>query len=197
VEQIPLQHDPRWILLNSREWTCPSCGEPHNGPFDLACGKPDPWPGQDGPNDYVPNSAVLSSRNFLSEDFCVLNDEHFFVRCVLRLPIIGADRASFGYGTWSTLSRKNFELYTDHFDEGKRADLGSWFGWFSNRLNGYPDTVNLKCHVHPQDNRQRPLIELEPTDHPLAREQREGITFDRLLEIYALHGHDIRAALSS
>jgi hypothetical protein len=40
------------------------------------------------------------------------------------------------------------------------------------------------------------LIELEPTDHPLAVEQRDGITFDRVLEIYALHGHDLRTVLS-
>ena len=68
-------------------------------------------------------------------------------------------------------------------------DLGPRFGWFSNRLKGYPDTLNLKCQVHPRAGRQRPWIELEATDHPLALEQRNGITFDRLLEILALHGH--------
>jgi len=46
-----------------------------------------------------------------------------------------------------------------------------------------------------RDDRQRPRIELEPTDHPLAIEQRAGITFDRLLDIYALNGHDIARAL--
>ncbi|MFF0296871.1 hypothetical protein ACFYS8_16970 [Kitasatospora sp. NPDC004615] len=30
---------------------------------------------------------------------------------------------------------------------------------------------------------QRPLIELEPTDHPLTVEQRAGITRDRVREI--------------
>ncbi|WP_308294565.1 hypothetical protein [Streptomyces sp. RKAG290] len=30
---------------------------------------------------------------------------------------------------------------------------------------------------------RRPLIELEPTDHPLAVEQRNGITLDRVREI--------------
>jgi hypothetical protein len=73
--------------------------------------------------------------------------------------------------------------------------LGPWFGWFSNRLKGYDDTLNLKCQVHPRPGRQRPWIELEPTDHPLAVEQRRGMTLDRLLEIYALNGHDIRQTL--
>jgi hypothetical protein len=37
----------------------------------------------------------------------------------------------------------------------------------------------------------------ESTQHPLAIEQRDGITFDRLLDIYAANGHDMRAALSA
>jgi hypothetical protein len=55
------------------------------------------------------------------------------------------------------------------------------FGWFSNRLAGYPDTQNLACNVIPQDNRQRPTIVLEPTDHTLAAQQREGVTLDYVL----------------
>jgi hypothetical protein len=37
---------------------------------------------------------------------------------------------------------------------------------------------------------------LGPTAHPLAMDQRDGISFDRILELYALNGHDIRAVLS-
>ena len=73
--------------------------------------------------------------------------------------------------------------------------MGPWFGWFSNRLKGYPETLNLKCQVRPRSGRQRPLIELEPTDHPLAVEQRDGITLDRIFEIFALNGHDLRPTL--
>lgn len=62
-------------------------------------------------------------------------------------------------------------------------------------LKGYPDTLNLKCQVHPQAGRQRPYLVLEPTEHPLAVEQQNGLTFDRLLEIYALNGHDLRDVL--
>jgi hypothetical protein len=36
--------------------------------------------------------------------------------------------------------------------------------------------------VHPQSGRTRPWLEHEETDHPLARESREGIAFDRLLD---------------
>jgi hypothetical protein len=188
VDDNALRDDPRWRRLIERPFDCPSCGEQHCGVFDLACGKPEQWPGSE---EKTSNSEAARSRHFLSEDFCVLDGEHFFVRCVLEIPIVGGGGAHFGYGVWSTLSEKNFRIYVDTFDSGDQGDLGPWFGWFSNRLKGYDDTLNLKCQVHPRPGRTRPWIEMEPTDHPLAVEQRRGMTLDRLLEIYALNGHDI------
>ncbi len=167
-----LDRDPRWLRLHDHEWTCPCCGLQHGGLFDLVYAMPDYWPGDAAP---MPNSEVLTSSNILTEDFCVIGGEHFFVRCRLCLPIVGKPDVSLGFGIWSTLSKANFDLYLDTFDSGDQGGLGPWFGWFSNRLHGYPDTLGLKCHVHPQADRQRPLIKLEPTDHPLAVEQRVGL----------------------
>jgi hypothetical protein len=52
--------------------------------------------------------------------------------------------------------------------------------------------MDLKTRVHLRDHEVRPFIELEPTDHPLALEQRNGISVDRVAEIYAImmHGAD-------
>ena len=184
--------DPRWKRLQHNSWDCASCGEAHAGLFDLGCSRPDFWQGSERP---LPNSAIEGSTHCLTEDFCILGNEHYFVRCVLRLPLVGAPGEYFGFGVWSTLAPKNFEKYVSTFDSGEQEDLGPWFGWFSNRLTGYPDTLNLKCQVHPLRGRQRPWIELEPTDHPLARESRQGVTYERVLEIYAAYGHAVGLAL--
>jgi hypothetical protein len=187
-----LIRDPRWQRLNAMPLTCGSCGATHMGLMDLASAKPDACPRE---AEYGPNSAVSTEGDFLSKDFCVLGGEDFFIRCVLQLPIRGAGGAMFSFGVWSSLSRANFMRYVETFDAGEQAGLGPWFGWFSNRLKGYPDTLNLKCHVHPRGGSLRPTLAPEPTDHPLAREQRDGITLDRLLDLYALNGHDLRPAL--
>jgi hypothetical protein len=178
--------DPRWQRLHDHTWTCIACAMEHQGVFDLGCSRPDFWQPAGDP---LPNSAVTSSTHCLTEDLCILEGEHYFVRCILQLPLVGAPGEHFAFGIWSSLSGKNFEIYTATFDTGEQADLGPWFGWFSNRLRGYPETLRLKCLVHPQAGRQRPRIELQDCDHPLARESREGITYERLLEIYAAYGH--------
>jgi hypothetical protein len=191
---IDLNDDPRWQRLHDQTWICPCCGEAHGGLFDLGMDRPGSC-SSDQPVRL--NSELSTSDNILTEDFCVVDGEHFFVRGVLQLPVIGAPEAYFGWGSWSSLSRENFDLYVESFDSSEQGQQGPWFGWFSNSLSGYPDTFGLKCRVHPQNNRQRPLIELEPSDHPLSLEQQNGITLDRVLELYAESGHDMRDALSA
>lgn len=175
----------------NKPWTCANCKELHQGIFDLASFKPDYWQGAE---EYQPNSTVLDNTHFLSEDLCVINGTHHFIRCVLELPIIGQPGERFAYGVWSSLSVKSFNEYLSFFDTGEHEGFGPWFGWFSNRLKGYPDTINMKCRVHPLANRQRPKIELEPIDHPLVKETTDGITIDRLIEIYTIHGHEFKTS---
>jgi hypothetical protein len=56
-------------------------------------------------------------------------------------------------------------------------------GW--NSTPGGVKPTYLKTHVHTRPVGQRPYIELEPTDHPLAVEQRNGITMARVRDIAA------------
>jgi len=159
--------------------------------FDLACHRPDQWQDDD---EYSPNSLALTSTHLLSEDFCVLHGEHFFVRCVLELPIIGRPGERFAYGVWSSLSKANFKTYIDAFDVGMDGDGAPWFGWLSNPLIGYPDTLNQRCAVFRRAGRVRPLVRLHDEEHPLAHEARKGITLDRLLEICRAYGHEMSFA---
>lgn len=184
--------DSRWSRILGQHWSCTACGQQHHGLFDLACSRPDHWQGSEIQR---PNAEALTSRHFLSEDFCILDGEHFFVRSVLPIPLLGSGGGTFAFGVWSTLSESNFERYRETFDSGDQGALGPWFGWFSNRLRGYPDTLNLKCQVHPRAWRRRPWIEITLQDHPLAVEQRTGITLERLAEVLGLYGHSIDEAL--
>ena len=172
-------------MLNGRSWACTSCGEQHQGMFAIGACAPDYWPNA---GDFENNDALSMDGDFLSEDFCVLGGEDFFVRCVFEIPVLGMDE-KFGFGVWSTLSRDNFQLYVDQFNETSPHDQSPWFGYFSNSLRGFEETVPEPCEVHPQPNRQRPVLILLNEDHQLARAQREGISPERVLEIYGAYGH--------
>lgn len=171
--------------LKGASWRCAGCGLDHVGMFDLAAAAPDYW---EGPSDYEPNAALRLDGDFLSEDFCVIGGENFFVRCVFQIPVHGLE-SRFGFGIWSTLSRRNFEIYLEGFDDGDYPDRGPWSSWFSNELRVFSGSCGQLCWMHPREERQRPYLCLDDPDHPLALAQRDGITAERVLDLYAAYGH--------
>lgn len=115
----------------------------------------------------------------------VLDKEHFFVRGNIFLPVIDTDEV-FAWGVWSTISRENFGIMIHHWEtEGRENIVQPAFGYLSNPLP-YPDTMNLNMMIHTSPVGEFPYFELEPTNHPLAIEQREGITMARVHEINKL-----------
>ena len=165
-------------------FTCSVCGETHTGFPDLAF---------DTPYYYDALSEEEKQRTAqLTADTCIIENKEFFVRGVLEIPLQGRED-SFAYGVWVSLSQASFDRYQEFFESPKPGPTG-YFGWFSNRLPGYPDTLELKTHVHLRPYPTRPAIELEPTDHPLAVEQRQGITLERVREILERNEHPGHAA---
>ncbi len=120
-----------------------------------------------------------------------LFDEDFFVRGCLEVPIIGEDEP-FVWGVWVTLSKENFERERRPRRDPERVREPAYFGWLSSRIQIYPDTVLLQTKIHTRQVGTRPFVELEPTDHPLAVEQRTGITHARVREIAELTEHKWR-----
>ncbi|WP_455357523.1 DUF2199 domain-containing protein [Streptomyces sp. SYSU K217416] len=121
----------------------------------------------------------------LSSDQCVVRGQHYFVKGLIEIPVIDSDEV-FSWGVWVSLSRENFSRAADLWDRPDREAEQPYFGWLTTDLPVYsPTTLNLKTHVHTRPVGERPYVELEPTDHPLAVEQRTGITLDRVREIAA------------
>ncbi|MBI1848960.1 MAG: DUF2199 domain-containing protein [Planctomycetes bacterium] len=167
-------------------YTCVTCGKTHEGLPDI---------GYAAPLYYfdIPEEE-RAVRTSLTSDFCVVDQQHYFVRGCLEIPIIGTERV-FAWGAWVSLSEKNFHRYEEQFDVELPDDDGRFMGWFSNRIRGFPDTLVLKARLHLRPNKQRPSIELEPTEHPLAVYQRDGIALEELMKLIAedlqrAHGPD-------
>ncbi|MGD0137037.1 MAG: DUF2199 domain-containing protein, partial [Bryobacteraceae bacterium] len=99
--------------LSSLRWKCGTCEEWHTGPaLDFGYDQPFHW--MSSYNESVRWSILPSgdfekpSSTFLDKEYCAINDEFFFVRGLILLPIIGTPE-TFCWGVWGSLSRQNFE----------------------------------------------------------------------------------------
>ena len=167
------------------EYVCATCGERHEGLPALTAAAPLYY--------YSVPEPERSHRCRLESDTCIVDQEFFFVRGCLEVPILGKPEP-FVWGVWVSLSRGNFDTFLRLSREEHRSQEDPFFGWLSASLKGYPQTANLKTLVHLRDHGQRPFIELEPTEHPLAVEQRSGITVERVGEILSAYLHSPPAA---
>lgn len=164
---------------------CRSCGQMHEGI---------PSFGWDYPLQYleVPEDQRVR-RCVLTSDTCVIDDQFYFIRGCLEVPVIGG-QDPLSWGVWTSLSADNFRHFEKLLHEPRRSHHGPFFGWLCSHVRLYPETLNLKTMVHLRNDGVRPFVELEPTDHPLAVEQRTGITLDRVREIYESMIHPPRNA---
>lgn len=135
----------------------------------------------------IPKEEV-SERAMLSPDLCVIDKEQFFVCGNLELPIIDSDD-KFSWDVWVSLSKDNFTKVLDLWEEPTRDQEPPMFGWIANTLPGYPETQNLKANAHQRAVGIKPYIQLEPTDHPLAVEQLDGISMEQIQELAELILH--------
>jgi hypothetical protein len=173
--------------LADLRWKCGSCEEWHSGPvLDISFTKPYYWEaGWDEGSIWVASDdeapRTLSST-FLTEDYCAIDGEFFFVRGLIHLPILGAAE-TFRWGVWGALSRANFEKLLRMENDPERTDLDPMFSWLSTCISGYPDTLSLRMYAHIQEPGTVPYFRLERCDRPLAQEYHHGITPERVREI--------------
>ena len=163
------------------KFKCSSCEEIHEGI---------PTFGYDFPIYYldVPEEE-RDERCELTSDTCVIDDELFFVRGCVEIPVHGEEEP-FIWGVWVSLSEKSFNRYLELYEVAERDREAPFFGWLNACFADYAtEDLNLKTSVHLRNDGIRPFIEIEPTDHPLAIEQHRGISKNRLVEICELMLH--------
>lgn len=192
--------DPRWQAFNQTGFAC-SCGERHVGLFPINMLTPVGWAGA---QDYAEDSAVVLDRTFLSPRFAVWEGQSYAIRMRLPLMIKGATPAAFMYTVWASVDRIHFQNYVEAWRNGTLANLRQFSARLVNRLGGHHDTANLVGVAFEENDGQLPMLLLtgpQPytnrPDHPLLTEQRHGIGFDRVLELFVAYNHDMRPAANA
>jgi hypothetical protein len=116
----------------------------------------------------------------LGSDQCVISDEHFFLRGLVRIPVVDREQ-HFEWGVWVSLSRESFRRTSELWETEGREHVEPMFGWLCTELPTYErTTLDLRTRVHTQPVGSRPLVEIEESEHPVSVEQRHGITWETL-----------------
>ena len=87
------------------------------------------------------------------------------------------------------MSRQDYAEYVAAWTDPARVSLGPYFGYFSVNMPFYPPTLNLHARYHLQPPGTRPILELEPTDHPFSRDSRDGMTTETVAKFIELILH--------
>jgi len=186
---VSLSDDPRWRRFNNSDRACSCCGRQFNGIFDIGYDHPDPWP--HGNRAQSGEETLVVGEDKLGTDLCAWG-KYRFVRCILPIPIIGAEER-FAFGPWGSVNPENFTAYVESYDGTKPFE--GCFAWLMNMLPGVGNNEPLPCNMVPGPDGDRPILEVHDGAHELAEWQETGITFDHLLDIYAAAGQDIRPHL--
>jgi len=123
-------------------------------------------------------TAEWPNRVDLTADDCVIDENQFFLKGLLELPVLGTE-ARFVWGVWLSVSEASYLRFAELFQDAQREAGESFFGWLCNSVPDYPDTQLLKTYLHVREYPMRPWVELEPTSHPLFVDQRNGLARER------------------
>ncbi|MFE7558811.1 DUF2199 domain-containing protein [Kitasatospora sp. NPDC057500] len=83
----------------------------------------------------------------LSSDQCAIRAQHYFVKGLIEIPVIGSSDV-FSWGVWVSLSRESFARAADLRDSPGRESEKPYSGWLATGLPIYsPSNINLKTYL--------------------------------------------------
>jgi hypothetical protein len=158
---------------------CSYCGQQHGDlPFTCSANFPDSYTSL--------SVEERESRAVQTADQCVIDNEQFYIRGCIEIPIRGTDGV-FLWGVWARVNDDTFQAVKEHWDRESRETLiGPYEGFLANSLSIYPQTLALPLKIQIMPVGVRPLFHIEDANHSLGIEQRYGITAEHAQE-YACH----------
>jgi hypothetical protein len=124
----------------------------------------------------------LEKRVVITPDQCVIDGKDFYLRGRIPVPIIGSDEP-FIWGVWAEIGPKDFVRTIEQWKMEGREAMQPFRGWLNTEIPIFGNTINVDVDVWTQRVGRRPHFILTDQDHPLAREQRDGMTLLRAEQI--------------
>jgi hypothetical protein len=162
------------------QFDCDVCSQRHDLPLNMGFSVPDvvsklkPWEKEE--------------RCKTSEDWCIFDDQFFYVRGCLEVPIIGTNSV-FSWGVWTTLGVDDFDATMELWNDPARTKEPDYKGSLANTMPTYKETRNLSLAVRTRAVGDRPLLLVTDEEHGLFAHQRQGMPMERAIELAKLVLH--------
>lgn len=118
----------------------------------------------------------------LKESLCVVDEQHFFHRGRLTIPIVDHTEKMI-FNVWTSISADNFSKRMALWEDSKRIKEAPYFGWLQTIVPTYGDTLNIKTIAIEREVGIIPEIKSIEEGHRLTIDQENGITYKRAVEI--------------
>jgi hypothetical protein len=106
----------------------------------------------------------------------------FYLRANIRIPVLDAGQI-LTLTVWVSIGEDDFEHAHQLWNNPRRVTEPPYLAELCNRIPGYPETWHMPATIQTQPVGVRPVVELEPSDHPLVADQKRGIDLARAIEI--------------
>ncbi len=110
-----------------------------------------------------------------SDDLVSIDDQAFFVRGVVQLPVLGREQG-YGWGFWAKVAKAHFEEYLRYFDDDPPLEHTGFPGTLANQTRWLSPTLGLPVHVLLGRGKARPGLVLLGESHELSRHQTRGVS---------------------
>jgi len=165
--------------MQKDSFICSTCGKEHDGlPLSFAADFPDPFA-----------NLSLDERDLratMGSDQCIIDQERFFIRGCLEIPINGTDEV-FLWGLWAQVKEEVFDEISEYWEsEGRETCIGPYKGLLANELSIYGGTLNLRVEIRIQPVGSRPLFFFVEPDNQMSVEQHNGIPKEKAAEYACL-----------
>jgi hypothetical protein len=161
-------------IISDHSFHCPDCGEQHEIALCFGAEFPDYY--------YAIPPEARASRVEMEKSLCVIDEEHFFIRGHLVIPILDYPEP-FILSVWTTLSKDSFVEVNTLWNDPERTKAKPYFGWLQTEPTPFAPCLNIQTLVHTREVGAVPFVEVIEENHPLALDQTNGISIEKATEL--------------
>ena len=134
------------------------------------------------PDDIACMSAEeIKSTCKYTDDYVVCEDEYFYIRCILPLPVRDTEK-NYCIGVWAQISPNSYNRVWELWSDEDQANEAPISGLLANAVHLNTGAKNAEIAIQLTGPTTRPIVKIKDENCSLYQEQQSGVTIHRASE---------------